>query len=260
MENENGAPEDGNLLRALARAEVQSEFEIHGDPGPLFGALAKAQAAFDEIHRTRTVQVRSEKANYDFAYAPLDEILRATGKGLTENGLAIVQAVTGPAAKTAIRTILGHESGAYIESLIRLPEVERDVQKLGSAITYLRRYSIQAILGVAAEEDDDGAAPGTQAVTPRQPAARPPASKPPASKAPGKAQAASKSEAPRTGAPMDLKQYEAIGAAFVNTEQDDIPKVCMEVVGKEPPESAGSASGWTSEDAEKLLAHLKGAK
>ena len=260
----------------LAKAEIarlESTFSIVGDPGPLFLALSKAQAGFDAIHRTREVQVRSEKANYTFAYAPLDEILRATGKGLTDNELALTQVICGPAASTEIRTILGHSEGAYIQSAMRLPEGEREPQKLGSAITYLRRYAIQAILGVAAEEDDDGAAPGTQAVTPRNVAAKPvPAPVVKAAKGETKhpnrpiADGAKPDLPPRPidatrggGGPMTEAQYEAIGAAFGGTTAADVPKVCMDVVGKEPPESFGAASGWTAEDAEKLLAHLKGA-
>ena len=252
--------EELDLVKAEI-ARLESTFSIVGDPGPLFLALSKAQAGFDAIHRTREVQVRSEKANYTFAYAPLDEILRATGKGLTDNELALTQVICGPAASTEIRTILGHSEGAYIQSAMRLPEGEREPQKLGSAITYLRRYAIQAILGVAAEEDDDGAAPGTQAVTPRNVAAKP---------VPAPVVKAAKGEtkhpnrpiadgAISRGGPMTEAQYEAIGAAFGGTTAADVPKVCMDVVGKEPPESFGAASGWTAEDAEKLLAHLKGA-
>lgn len=237
----------------LANAEA---FRINGNPGPLFAALSKAQAAFEPIRRTREVHVKSDKANYTFAYAPLDEVLRATGKGLTENALALTQVISGPAKATEIRTILGHSSGAYMESMIRLPEVEREPQKLASAITYLRRYAAQAILGVAAEEDDDGAAHGTQSVAPRgQPAVA--TQKPTPAKAKESAPAQKLELLPHGGGPMTMSQYDAIEAAFADTEGDEIPKICKEVVGKDPPESAGSTSGWTSDDAAKLLAHLK---
>ncbi len=60
-------------------------------------------------------------------------------------------------------TSLLHSSGAILSGRTPIPAAE-GVQAYGSAITYLRRYSIQALLGIAAEEDDDGnAASGNRA-------------------------------------------------------------------------------------------------
>ena len=144
--------------------------------GALYGALAKAQAEFPPIPRTRTVTVRSEKGNYTFDYAPLDTILSVCRPILGKHALAIWQEWNG----AGLATVLAHESGAEIRAVVSVPQsettwgkdgnpVERPLtlQKLGAALTYIRRYSIQAILGIAAEEDTDGDADGTQGVTAR---------------------------------------------------------------------------------------------
>lgn len=117
------------------------------DLGPLAAALAKARLEFPPINRTKTV----ETPKYKFDYAPLDAILAAVTEPLSKNGLVVVQSLD----DGALVTTLLHESGAAIGGSIDLPATD-NMQSLGSAITYLRRYAIQAVLGIAAEEDDDG--------------------------------------------------------------------------------------------------------
>jgi hypothetical protein len=122
------------------------------DLGPLAKSLAAAQAGFPAIKRSRTVTVQKKTGgSYTFTYAPLDEIIDAVRAPLARNGLAVAQTID----DEALVTILLHESGASLTGRTRLPDVQ-DVQGLGSAITYLRRYALQAMLGIAAEEDDDG--------------------------------------------------------------------------------------------------------
>jgi hypothetical protein len=117
--------------------------------GPLAAALSKAQAAFPQILRDKEVDSRS----YKFKYAPLDAVLAAVREPLSQNGLAIAQILDGD----DLVTLLLHEGGGRLEGRAPLPYKNGDtIQALGSAITYMRRYALQAILGIAAEEDDDG--------------------------------------------------------------------------------------------------------
>ena len=122
--------------------------------GAMVAALARAQAAFPAIERTRTVSVTTKSgAKYTFSYAPLDVILAAVRKPLSTNGLAITQLLVG----TDLVTWLLHADGGRLESRVTLPlHNGASPQEIGSAITYLRRYAMQALLGIAAEEDDDG--------------------------------------------------------------------------------------------------------
>jgi hypothetical protein len=122
------------------------------DLGPLAAALAKAQAAFPRVTRDKTVTVTTKTGgSYSFKYAPLDSILEATRGPLAENGLTVVQLIDGHDLVTSLL----HSSGAYLSGRAALPQ-SADIQGLGSAVTYMRRYAIQAMLGIAAEDDDDG--------------------------------------------------------------------------------------------------------
>ena len=121
--------------------------------GKLADALAKSQAAFGVIARTREVVVRTKTGGtYKFSYAPLDEILAQTRPLLAKNGLAIVQTLAEP---NTMRTMLLHSSGEWIASDMAFVR-SAEIQQLGSTLTYIRRYCLVAMLGVASEEDDDG--------------------------------------------------------------------------------------------------------
>lgn len=121
--------------------------------GALAAALSKAQGEFPSIPRDKQVTVTSQRTgkSYSFKYAPLDSILNAVRKPLADNGLAISQLLD---SGNLVTTLL-HKDGGSLSGRLPLPDVE-GIQEFGSAVTYLRRYSIQAILGIAAEEDDDG--------------------------------------------------------------------------------------------------------
>lgn len=154
------AAENG-LANGLVPAVAPREgFEASGTIGKLAGALAKAQGAFDGIAKTREVTVTPKKEGarpYKFTYAPLDEVLRAVRSGLAANGLALTQFIAdGEDGRRVMTTTLLHESGEWMASTTTLPGVATTAQEFGSQVTYMRRYAIVSILGVVAEEDDDG--------------------------------------------------------------------------------------------------------
>jgi hypothetical protein len=59
-----------------------------------------------------------------------------------------------------VTTLLSHTSGQWMQSCVSSPIGKADSQGVGSAITYLRRYSLAAVAGVAQEDDDGNAASG----------------------------------------------------------------------------------------------------
>ena len=121
----------------------------------LNAALAKAQAEFPPIKRDKNVNVKTKDGgSYSYSYAPLDAIFEAVRKPLSDHGLSLIQLLDGE----GIRTELRHEAGGVIGATFPLPHVPEKPQELGSMLTYLRRYGVVAILGIAPEEDDDGAA------------------------------------------------------------------------------------------------------
>ncbi len=108
------------------------------------GALAKAQAAM------KNATLNKVNPHFKSKYADLAGIRDAVIPALTANGIAVVQTLDG----TAVYTRLLHSSGQWIEGFCPIPQAP-DMQKMGSAITYARRYSLSAICGIAADEDDD---------------------------------------------------------------------------------------------------------
>jgi hypothetical protein len=85
-------------------------------------------------------------------YANLETILDVIKQPLEDSGLTFVQFPTG---ENQLTTMLMHESGEWMSDTFTLKPVDSKPQSVGSAITYMRRYSIGAVLGIATEEDDD---------------------------------------------------------------------------------------------------------
>jgi len=94
-------------------------------------------------------------------YVTLDKLILATRELLQKNGLSVLQMpLSKETGEIGIQTILLHESGEYIESdPLFMKPVKNDPQGAGSLITYLRRYSYQAILNLNTGEDDDAGNP-----------------------------------------------------------------------------------------------------
>ena len=106
-------------------------------------------------------------------YATLDHILDTIRPILSKHGLALTQAVYSVEGRVGVKTAIVHPEG-----LIELGEItvavkpETNAQQVGSILTYLRRQSIQAALGIATDLDDDGdiattPATATKSWTPR---------------------------------------------------------------------------------------------
>lgn len=124
--------------------------------GELAAALAKARTSFEVI-----VKDKSNPAFPKSKYADLENVIGATFKALSENGLAIVQSPGSYSPEThcaRLTTTLLHASGEWITDTMEMPVGKVDSWGVGSACTYARRYSYQAFVNVAAEPDDDGAA------------------------------------------------------------------------------------------------------
>jgi len=110
----------------------------------LAAALAKAQGMMENAVMNRV------NPHFKSKYADLAAIFDAARKPLSANGLAIVQTI----GDGVLHTRLLHTSGQWIASEHPLPMSGRP-QEIGSALTYARRYSLSALIGIAADEDDD---------------------------------------------------------------------------------------------------------
>lgn len=90
-------------------------------------------------------------------YADLNQVLEVVKKACTDNNFTFIQYPIGLELKTELR----HVSGEKIEAIISLVSKDlQDPQKLGSAITYMRRYSLVCMFGLEQEDDDGNKASG----------------------------------------------------------------------------------------------------
>ena len=113
-------------------------------------ALTKAQATL------QVAKKGSENPFFHSKYADLLSVWTACREALTTNGLSVVQVIdVANDGKTFLETILLHESGEWIAGRLPLLAIKQDPQAQGSAISYARRYSLSAIIGLCTEEDDD---------------------------------------------------------------------------------------------------------
>jgi hypothetical protein len=130
-----------------------------GGISDLAGALAKAQGEFTAAERDHMAKVTSKKgeqSSYSYAYADLQAYLEVCRKPLADNGLSFIQNVGVDGQKATVSTLLIHASGQWLESdPLSLVASDHLPQSIGSAITYARRYSLSAVLGMASEADDD---------------------------------------------------------------------------------------------------------
>ncbi len=149
--------------------------ETGGKQAALFAALARAQAKFDPIPKNKTVSITSTR---QYSYPTLDKIFEVLRPALAAEELAVTQMFRGDLLVTSLL----HSGGGMIESAMPCPRGNMKPQDYGSDITYCRRYSLTAILGVAGDEDDDGKTAQDAASKPRT-AAKPPAGTPDAPKA-----------------------------------------------------------------------------
>lgn len=118
----------------------------------LASALSKAQGEMQAAIK--------DKINPFFktSYADLGSVWDAARPVLSKYGLCVMQTTELISDRNQIMmvTTLAHTSGQWVKSYLPLNPAKNDSQGLGAAITYLRRYSLSAIVGVVCDEDDDG--------------------------------------------------------------------------------------------------------
>lgn len=170
-------------------------------------ALAKAQGEIKGAAKDST------NPHFRSKYADLASVWEACRQALTKNGLSVVQIPDVSADGVFLHTTLAHSSGQWMRGTMPVRPVQDTPQGLGSALTYARRYSLAAMVGVAPDDDDDGNAASSGDSGSRGSTSRTAAPKPP--------------EDPKTTAARDaqMRIKEAINLAKTPTEIDKIIEV-----------------------------------
>jgi hypothetical protein len=115
----------------------------------LFAALADAQLQIENASKN------AANPHFRSRYADLAEVLNTVRPVLAKHGLCVIQSTAFDGAMVSVETVLGHSSGGSVSSVASCVPAKTDAQGVGAATTYLRRYALAAIAGVA-QEDDDG--------------------------------------------------------------------------------------------------------
>ncbi len=126
----------------------------------LAAALCKAQSVMGGASKDK------ENPFFKKNYADLGSVVAVIKGPFADNGLSYSQFPVSEGDKVGVETILMHESGEWLSDVLLLPMTKPDPQKAGSAITYARRYALQAIAGIPSEDDDGNAASQTSATKP----------------------------------------------------------------------------------------------
>lgn len=115
-------------------------------------ALSAFQGVVEQPKLEKEVKVKTKSGgSYSFKYADLSACVKAATQALKGCNLSVCQLIS----NGKLITILSHKSGQWFKSELILPTQTTDYQAYGSAITYLKRYSYCAILGIVADTDDD---------------------------------------------------------------------------------------------------------
>jgi len=115
-------------------------------------AMCAAQAQMTGAKKT------SVNPFFKSKYSDFVSVVEAVKTAFAENGLSYVQFPIEEAGRIGIETILMHSSGEFLSNSFTVALSKQDAQAAGSALTYCRRYSLQAIAGIPSEDDDGNSA------------------------------------------------------------------------------------------------------
>jgi hypothetical protein len=129
--------------------------------GQLVAARAKAASDIKRVVKDKKAEVQSRKdgRSYSYQYADLADVMEAVDDALAAHEMALFQTMQERRGALVLVTTLAHSSDQWIASEVRITSPDAaGPQVFGSALTYMRRYSALAILGIAPDADDDGKA------------------------------------------------------------------------------------------------------
>lgn len=125
------------------------------DIDKIAAALAKAQPKFGVLVKNKQAVINSAKASYKYKYADLADVFISVREALAENEIAIVQTTSvREQGGYILTTRLLHSSGQSLNSDLVIDRWP-DPKQFGIEMSYLRRYSLCALVGIASDDDTD---------------------------------------------------------------------------------------------------------
>ena len=127
-------------------------FEMSASITKLMPALITAQSEMGAATRG------ADNPFYRSKYADLAEVIETCKDALNANGICFLQPILTGTKGVCVKTMLIHVSGEYLSATVDFPVGKVDSQEYGKAISYARRYSLQSLLSIPAEDDDGNTA------------------------------------------------------------------------------------------------------
>jgi len=113
--------------------------------------------------QSEIIDASKDSAGYGYRYADLPQVLSVIRPILGKHGLSIMQPVTNHEDKVMVTTIVMHSSGQWMASDLIMPIADNKgmsvQQRMGTSITYARRYSIISMVGIAQTDDQPATEP-----------------------------------------------------------------------------------------------------
>jgi hypothetical protein len=222
-------------------------------------ALAKVQAELPKLERDRTVEVtKKDGGTYSYSYVTLANLSDAILPLLAKHGLAFTALPgAGSDGKMCLRYHLLHESGETLSGEFPISG-EGGIQMIGGRITYARRYCLAALVGVAADEDDEARLDEASRGTAQRAGGVPRAAAPRPTKATGRtAQRAAPPPLPSDGpamitAPQRAKLMAGFGQVGISDRAERLD-IATRIVGR----PVGSANELTLTEAKLVIDALE---
>lgn len=153
--------------KLLSRIHIWSQYqqpiehmELQNTTPALNKALATAQSQVENATKG------SVNPHFKNRYADLAEVLNTVRPVFASHGLSIVQSTSYDGSLVSVTTTILHAEGGYISSTASCVPAKADAQGVGASTTYLRRYALAAMCGIAQEDDDGQSAAHTRTAAP----------------------------------------------------------------------------------------------
>lgn len=163
----------GAPIEALEKLmELQERYEKNEARKAYVKAMADFKADPPDIYKNKHVSFGTAKGTTEYDHATLDHIADIVGRSLSKHGLSASWTTeqNGKIKVTCVIThIMGHSERTSLESDAETSGTKNAIQAIGSAITYLQRYTLLSLTGLAAKgQDNDGAGADQEYISDKQ--------------------------------------------------------------------------------------------
>lgn len=143
---------------------LQKEWEANEARKAYHQAMAAFKANPPQIYKDSHVKFQTSKGTTEYKHASLANVCDKIGKALSPHGLSASWVTKQDGAKVSVTCRVTHASGHYEETTLSAnPDdsgSKNQIQAIGSTVTYLQRYTLLALTGLATEEQDNDANAG----------------------------------------------------------------------------------------------------